>query len=80
MKVISLSEEIEKLDKKDFTIKNNKKTATPIERNTYKNLPEVRKVALAKRRTKAVLLVALFVSCFSLSVFIGFMGPFLLFK
>ena len=76
MKVISLSEEIEKLDKKDFTVK----STNSEERKTYTNLPQIRKVAIAKRRTKYVMLVALFVSCFSLSVYIGFIGPFLLFK
>lgn len=50
------------------------------EKKNYSNLPQVRKVAIAKRRAKFVMLVALFVSCFSLSVFIGFIGPFLLFK
>ena len=76
MKVISLSEEMEKLDKKDFTVK----STNSEERKTYINLPQVRKVAIAKRRTKHIMLVALFVSCFSLSVYIGFIGPFLLFK
>ncbi len=50
------------------------------EKKTCSNLPQVRKVAIAKRRTKFVMLIALFISCFSLSVFIGFIGPFLLFK
>ena len=44
------------------------------------NLPAVRKVAIAKRRARFVLLVAFFISCFSLSVFVGYIGPFLLFK
>ena len=45
-----------------------------------RNLPQVRKVALATRSIKRIMIVALFVSCFSISVFIGFYGPFLLFK
>ena len=108
MKVISLSQEIQNLEKKDFSIKeqrkdtileevkthvstiskkledniSNKKTAeSNISKiNSSNNLPEIRKVALAKKRTHIILLVALFLSCFSLSVFIGFIGPFLLFK
>ena len=56
----------------------NKKDISKVNKNV--NLPQTRKVALAKRRTKFVLLVALFVSCFSLSVFVGFAGPFLLFR
>lgn len=76
MKVTSLSEEIEKLDKKDLTVK----SSTSIATKTHTNLPQVRKVAIAKRRVKYVMLVALFVSCFSVSVYIGFIGPFLLFK
>jgi len=48
--------------------------------STSMNLPVVRKVAVAQRRARFILLVALFISCFSLSVFIGFIGPFLLFK
>ena len=50
------------------------------EKKTSSNLPQLRKVAIAKRRTKFILLITLFVSCFSLSVFIGFYAPFLLFK
>lgn len=108
MKVISLSQEIQNLEKKDFSIKeqrkdtileevkthvstiskkledniSNKKTAESniSKSNSSNNLPEIRKVALAKKRTHIILLVALFLSCFSLSVFIGFVGPFLLFK
>ena len=98
----SLSEEINRLDKKDFKVKKTSKTkkltnkyaistkeiekklanetTNNVEKKTYSNLPQVRKVAIAKRRAKFVMLVALFVSCFSLSVFIGFIGPFLLFK
>lgn len=56
------------------------KEENSIKTKTYTNLPQVRKVALAKRRTKTVMLIAFFISCFSLSVFIGFYGPFLLFK
>jgi len=124
MKVISLSQEIEKLEKKEFPVKENKKTlkvktskrvCTPVKtpknthstpqksnkdskvtsqnknkpannsnptpiKKTYTNLPQVRKVAIAKRRTKTIILVALFISCFSLSIFIGYLGPFMLFK
>lgn len=89
MKVASLSEEIKNLDKKDFSIKEKKTKSKSSPAQTLKqrennicstNLPMVRKVALAKRHARIVLLVALFVSCFSLSVFIGFIGPFLLFK
>ena len=76
MKVNSLSKEIENLEKKDLTVQ----VSVSKEKKTYSNLPQVRKVAIAKRRTKYVMLVALFVSCFSLSVYIGFIGPFLLFK
>lgn len=77
MKNLSLSEEIEKMQKKDYSItahevKEKKKTIT--------NLPQVRKVALAKRRAKGVLIGAFIVSWFSLSVFIGFIFPFLLFQ
>lgn len=71
MNTRTLSEEVSRLEKKDFNIS--------IE-NKKNNLPQVRKVAIAKRRAKFVMLVALFISCFSLSVFIGFVGPFLLFK
>lgn len=56
------------------------KEKTISEKKTGSNLPQIRKVAIAKRRTKFVMLIALFISCFSLSVFIGFIGPFLLFK
>ena len=89
MKVNSLSKEIENLDKKDFSFKKKNTISampsvqTPKQAETAKasmNLPMVRKVAIAKRHARLVLLVALFVSCFSLSVFIGFIGPFLLFK
>ena len=96
MKEVSLSEEIEKLNKKDFSIKSQKMSALKgiessntavnvinsecLEKEAYRNLPQVRKVAIAKRRTKFVMLVALFVSCFSISVYIGFFGTFLLFK
>ena len=76
MKVNSLYKEIENLEKKDLTVQ----VSVSKEKKTYSNLPQVRKVAIAKRRTKYVMLVALFVSCFSLSVYIGFIGPFLLFK
>lgn len=65
MKNASLSEETKKLIK---------------EARKNPNLPVVRKVAVAQKRAKIVMLVALFVSCFSLSVFIGFYGPFMLFE
>lgn len=78
MKTITLSEAIEKLDKKDFTIKNSAKSNA--NKKVSSNLPEVRKVAIAKRNAKRIMIVALFVSCFSLSVFIGYFGTFLLFK
>lgn len=108
MKTNSLSKEIENLNKRDFSVKQNKKSliqkvqspseiiqsnksttiilpkksSIPTNRpfTSSSNLPAVRKVAIAKQRTQIILLVALFVSCFSLSVFIGFIGPFLLFK
>ncbi len=82
MKTISLSEEIENLDKK--VPKLPQKSITPknfnVDKKSITNLPQLRKVALARRRTKFVMIIALFISCFSLSVFIGFVGPFLLFK
>lgn len=74
MKAKSLTEAVEKLEKTEIQIKKEKQASF------NRNLPAVRKVALAKRRVKFVMLVALFVSCFSLSVFIGYFGPFLLFK
>lgn len=80
MKANSLSQEIEKIEKKDLSFKEAKKKKQTKNASTSSNLPEVRKVALSKRRARIVLLTALFVSCFSLSVFIGFIGPFLLFK
>ena len=55
-------------------------TSTKTPSTPSNNLPALRKVAIAKQRTQIILLVALFVSCFSLSVFIGFIGPFLLFR
>ena len=76
MKNLSLSEEIEKMQKKDYSI-----TAHEVkEKKTITNLPQIRKVALAKRRAKGVLIGAFIVSWFSLSVFIGFIFPFLLFQ
>lgn len=77
MKNLSLSEEIEKMQKKDYSI-----TAREVKekKKTITNLPQVRKVALAKRRAKGVLIGAFIVSWFSLSVFIGFIFPFLLFQ
>lgn len=90
MKTNSLSQEIENLNKRDFSIKQNRKIlnlkakTTSVSSKTpsasSNNLPAVRKVAIAKQRTQIILLVALFVSCFSLSVFIGYIGPFLLFR
>lgn len=108
MKTNSLSQEIENLNKKDFSVKknmsstktklktpaqiiqSNKSTKINLPKKSFSstnstigsssNLPALRKVAIAKQRTQIILLVALFVSCFSLSVFIGFLGPFLLFK
>ncbi len=74
MKANNLTETIENLEKTDFPVKQEKN-------NSFnRNLPQVRKVALAKRNVKFVMLVALFVSCFSISVFVGYFGPFLLFK
>ena len=63
MKTNSLSQEIENLNKKDFSIKEKKTSNKPILGSTT-NLPAVRKVAIAKQRTQIVLLVALFVSCY----------------
>ena len=56
------------------------KEVDTLEKKVHTNLPQLRKVAIARRRTRFVMLVALFISCFSLSVFIGFIGPFMLFK
>ena len=55
-------------------------SANTQDKKTSINLPAVRKMAIAKKRVNFVLLVGFFISCFSLSVFIGFIGPFLLFK
>lgn len=74
MKTNTLTEAIETIKKTDFPVKQENSTSF------NRNLPQVRKVALAKRNVKFVMLVALFVSCFSLSVFVGYFGPFLLFK
>lgn len=75
-KLHSPSSTFVKVSKEELPVSNN----PDAEKKTYSNLPQVRKVAIAKRRAKFVMLVALFVSCFSLSVFVGFIGPFLLFK
>ncbi|MBO5141928.1 MAG: hypothetical protein J6C46_02830 [Clostridia bacterium] len=92
MKVLNLSEAVEKLEKTDLPVKlQDTKKKEKAQTNTSsnkadkvlsqnRNLPQVRKVALAKRRVAFVMLVALFISCFSLSVFVGYFGPFLLFK
>ena len=74
MKTNNLTEAIETIKKNDLPVKQEKSTSF------NRNLPQIRKVALAKRNVKFVMLVALFVSCFSLSVFVGYFGPFLLFK
>ena len=77
MKSLSLSEEIEKMQKRDYSITAHEANK---EKKTVTNLPQVRRVALAKRRAKGVIIGAFIVSWFSLSVFIGFVFPFLLFK
>ena len=74
MKTNTLTEAIETIKKIDLPVKQENFTSF------NRNLPQVRKVALAKRNVKFVMHVALFVSCFSLSDFVGYFGPFLLFK
>ena len=86
MKSNSLSEAVKELEKTEIPVKVKKQEKTENSENSNKNyspnrnLPQVRKVALARRRVGFIMLVALFVSCFSLSVFVGYFGPFLLFK
>ena len=86
MKSNSLSAAVKELEKTEIPVKGEKQEKTENSENTNKsyspnsNLPQIRKVALARRRVGFIMLVALFVSCFSLSVFVGYFGPFLLFK
>ena len=91
MKNNTLSKEIENLEKKDFSVKEKKSSSNSNKKqnnvstskkiiNSSINLPEVRKVALAKRRVRFVFWFAVFISCFSLSVFVGYCAPFMLFQ
>ncbi len=91
MKNSSLATAIENMEKKSYRVKSHPAKKSPEQKpiNSSKStmkethsfdLPAIRKVALAKRSLKFVFLVSLFISCFSISIFIGYFGTFWLFK